>query len=62
VQGVIDGTNTVFTLGVIFSRAMVFKNGQGMTLNVDCVCSGRTVLFLPGRVPQPGDTITVLAA
>lgn len=61
VKGVIDGTNAVFTLGVVVPRAMIFRNGVAMTLNTDCTFSGQTIVFLPGHIPQAGDIITALA-
>lgn len=62
VQGTIDGTNAVFLLPAILSRAQVFRNGAAMTLNFDCVFGERSLVFLPGQIPQPGDIITVLGS
>ena len=61
IQGLIDGSNAYFTLGVTVRRGRVFRNGVQLTLNNDCVFNGRYILFLPGATPQPGDVITAHA-
>ncbi len=59
--GVCDGINALYTWGVVVPRIAVFKNGIGQTLGVDVVAGGTAMKFLPGAIPQPGDTITFLA-
>ena len=50
----------VYTWGVPFRRAQIFRNGLIQTVGVD-VASGPTALvFLNGFVPDPTDIITVL--
>jgi ABC-type cobalt transport system substrate-binding protein len=58
-QGVIDGVNAAFLISAFLTRARVYRNGVMMTLNVDCVAGGRSILFLRGQIPQPGDVVTV---
>jgi len=59
--GTLDGVNNVFTTGgVNFQRARVYRNGILMTLNLDCSCSGDTIVFMPGQVPVPGDFILMM--
>lgn len=61
IYGVIDGTNAVFSTGVVLRRAQIWKNGKLMTLNVGCAFGAPTqyVLFLAGHIPQPGDTLLI---
>lgn len=61
IQGAIDGTNAVFSVGPMLRRAQVWKNGLLMTLNVDCAVGvpSRYVTFLAGHIPQPGDKLLI---
>lgn len=61
IAGLIDGTNTVFSIGPQVRRAQVWKNGLLMTLNVDCAVGvpSRYVTFLAGHIPQPGDKLLI---
>lgn len=61
IQGTIDGTNSVFSVGPVLRRAQVWKNGLLMTLNVDCSGgnSSRYIVFLAGHIPQPGDKLLI---
>jgi hypothetical protein len=60
VVGVIDGTNTVFTLNIfgIVSQILVFRNGVGLTFLVDYTYISNVVTFMSGSAPQPGDILT----
>lgn len=60
IQGIIDGLNANFSMGVVLHKAEVFRNGQELTLNVDCTASNRFLVFYGSHIPQPGDIITVL--
>jgi hypothetical protein len=57
--GLVDGTNNTFTLANPPSGAslMLFRNGLYMLGGFDYTLSGQTVQFVPGAVPQPGDTL-----
>jgi hypothetical protein len=59
IQGSIDGTNTVFTVGAPLRRARVSKNGVLMTLNEDCYFAGRSTTFSGAQIPQPGDALLI---
>jgi hypothetical protein len=37
---------------------MLFRNGLYLTPNFDYTLSGSTITFVPGAIPQPGDTLT----
>jgi hypothetical protein len=58
-QGVMDGVNTLFTMGVTLKRGRVWRNGVLQTHGTDVAVVGQAVVFLPGAEPQPGDIITV---
>jgi len=57
--GTIDGTNNTFTLGntPLGSSLMLFRNGLYLTANSDYMLDGSTLQFVPGAIPQPGDTL-----
>ena len=58
--GTINGTNNKLTLaGVPLGLSLLlFRNGLYLTPNLDYTLSGSTITFVPGAVPQPGDTLT----
>ena len=58
--GVVDGANTAFVLAAVpvpASSLVVYRNGMLQKAAQDYTLSGNTVQFLPGAVPQPGDTL-----
>jgi hypothetical protein len=57
--GIVDGTNTTFTLANAPSGSslMLFRNGLYMSANFDYTLNGSTVTFASGAQPQPGDQI-----
>lgn len=57
--GVIDGVNNTFTLAntPLGSSLMLFLNGLYTTANFDYTLTGSTIQFVPGAIPQPGDTL-----
>lgn len=59
--GLIDGTNAVYSTGVVLRRAQIWKNGLMMTLNVDVVfgAPSQYVKFLDGHIPQTGDSLLI---
>lgn len=62
IVGVIDGVNAVFWLqagGVM--QMQVTRNGLTQTPGVDYNSVNNQITFLPGSIPQPGDTLTVEA-
>ena len=58
--GAVDGTNNQLTLaGVPLGLSLLlFRNGLYLTPNLDYTLSGSTITFVPGAVPQSGDTLT----
>lgn len=58
--GILDGVNAAFSTGVVLRKAVAYRNGVRMTLNVDVVAAGQYVIFLAGQIPQPGDLLVVL--
>ncbi len=60
-SGTIDGTNAVFTLAGTPSPAeslVLIRNGLVMTAHgFDYTIDGATITFVPGAIPQPGDTL-----
>lgn len=58
--GVLDGVNAVFTTGVYMQRMRVYRNGQMLTLNIDCAAYGNSVVFFGDQIPRPGDLILIL--
>jgi hypothetical protein len=61
IQGVMNGVNPEFIIGCWMRRAQVWRNGQLMTLNVDCCVGGQKIMFMGSQVPQSGDIIMVEA-
>ena len=62
IVGLIDGTNTVFTLitgGVTYLS--VYRNGDLQTFGVDYTAVNNQITFTAANVPQPGDLITAEA-
>jgi hypothetical protein len=58
--GVVDGSNTTFTLANAPSPSTslhLFRNGILQKLTFDYTFGGSTILFVAGATPQPGDTI-----
>jgi len=58
--GAINGSNTVFTLGLTPSPTaslQVYRNGLLMSVGVDYSLSGTTITFLAGSVPQANDKL-----
>jgi hypothetical protein len=58
--GLVDGSNTSFTLANTPSGTslMMFRNGLYQTMGFDYTLTGSTIQFGTGAVPQPGDTLT----
>lgn len=59
-SGVVDGANTGFTLASTPDppeSLTVHRNGLLQKLGLDYEVSDRTITFLAGAVPQPGDTL-----
>lgn len=62
IVGVIDGVNAVFWLTTGSVMALqVTRNGLTLTAGVDYVPLNNQITFLPGAIPQVGDTITAEA-
>jgi hypothetical protein len=58
--GMLDGFNAIFTLTNLpnpASSLAVYRNGLRMQAGVDYLPAGSTITFLPGQVPQIGDTL-----
>jgi hypothetical protein len=58
--GVVDGSNTTFTLAGAPSPATslhLFRNGVRQKAGFDFTLSGSTVSFVSAATPQPGDTL-----
>jgi hypothetical protein len=60
IVGVIDGINPFFSVGAVLKQARVQRNGIYLTFGADYVFASRTVKFLAGAIPQPGDVVTIL--
>jgi|GEM_PF-1347737 len=59
--GVIDGSNSNFTLANVPSPSTslkLYRDGQRLMQNSDFNLSGNNISFAPGHIPQPGDTLT----
>jgi hypothetical protein len=59
-SGIVDGSNTMFSLSAIPDPAAslaVYRNGMLMKSGADYTASGRTVQFISDAAPQPGDTL-----
>ena len=64
-QGTVDSTNTTFQLSnyaVDFSRVMLFRNGLLLEENLagDYICTGSSVVFNNGAIPQAGDDLKII--
>jgi hypothetical protein len=57
--GIVDGVNDTFTLANLPSGTSLtlFRNGLYMTAGFDYNLTGASVQFVPGGIPQPGDTL-----
>jgi hypothetical protein len=58
--GLINGSNDTFTLAnspTPASSLALYRNGLLQQQGLDYTISGNTVTFLPGAIPQPGDTL-----
>lgn len=55
--GTINGINDTFTLTVSPTTLILFTNGQEQKINVDYTLSGNTITFLPGAIPNTGDSL-----
>jgi hypothetical protein len=58
--GVIDGSNTVFTVAQApnpVASLAVYRNGMRLRANLDYTVSTNTILFAPGLAPKPGDVL-----
>jgi hypothetical protein len=58
--GIVDGSNTVFSLSALPDPAAslaVYRNGLLQKAGSDFNASGQTVQFVTAAVPQPGDTL-----
>jgi hypothetical protein len=58
--GVVDGANQSFSLSSIpepASSLALFRNGLLQKAGFDFTVTGRTIQFLAGSAPQPGDTL-----
>jgi hypothetical protein len=60
IQGIMDGVNPLFSVGVALRFIRVFRNGQSLTLGIDCYFGNRFVTFLGPQIPQPGDNLKFL--
>ncbi len=61
-QGTLDGTNNIFTLRGTPNppeSVQVYRNGLIQKQQLDYSLNASQIEFLPGAVPQPGDTIQV---
>ena len=59
-SGIVDGSNTAFTLSAAPSPATslaVYRNGILQKVGQDFALSGSTVTFVTAGTPQPGDTL-----
>lgn len=59
IQGVVDGVNRIFTLGVYLHRAQVSVNGVYQTQNWDFAFGGTVLIFMPISVPPKDAVITI---
>lgn len=58
--GIVDGANPAFSVAAApdpMSSLSVFRNGLLQKLGSDYSFSGRTIQFVAGAIPQPGDTL-----
>ena len=57
--GIVDGTNTTFTLAnpPSGSSLMLFRNGMYMKAGFDYNLAASAIAFVPAAVPQPADTL-----
>src|SRR5581483_10116610 len=59
-SGVVDGSNAVFTTAAAaapVTSLAIYRNGILLKAGQDFTISGRSVQFLAGAIPQPGDTL-----
>jgi hypothetical protein len=59
-SGVVDGANQSFSLAAIpdpVASLALYRNGLLQKAGFDFTITGRTLQFLSGAVPQPGDTL-----
>jgi hypothetical protein len=58
--GVVDGSNTSFTLSAVpnpASSLAVYRNGMLQKIGQDYTLTGSTIQFVTAGAPQPGDTL-----
>jgi hypothetical protein len=58
--GLVDGSNTAFTLSAVPSPATslaVYRNGVLQKQGLDFVLTGNQIQFIPAAAPQAGDTL-----
>lgn len=60
IAGNMDGVNPLFSVGVPLRQILVQRNGQFLTLGLDCSFGFRFVTFYGDQIPQPGDTLVFL--
>lgn len=51
IQGLINGMNPIYTVGVQLQRTRVWRNGVFLSLNADVVAGGNVVRFLDKGIP-----------
>lgn len=59
-SGIVDGANESFLVAAIpdpVTSLAVYRNGLLQKLGFDYSFAGRTITFLSGAIPQPGDTL-----
>lgn len=57
ITGTIDGANDTFTIPSSPLRMLLYRNGTLIDENTAYTLSGTTITFLPGYIPQTGDTL-----
>lgn len=60
VSGAVNGTNAVFQLKYVplpTQGVLVYRNGIRQAAGSDYTVSGTAITFVPGAIPQPGDTV-----
>jgi len=60
ITGIVDGSNTTFTLSAAPNPAaslVFYRNGILQKAGVDFTLNNASILFLPASTPQPGDTL-----
>lgn len=57
ITGTINGANDTFTLPSTYLRVLLYRNGALLDENTAYTISGTIITFLPGYIPQTGDTL-----